>query len=194
MVLWQRGHHYCHRTRNDKEGRLSVYITPRALLILLHQPGRVLLNPQLFMSQRRSADGLNRFVGCIECFQPRDTSVKPEPASKKRKQCPRFAAAAESKKHTVEPNEGVNGLGDVEVKGEGGEGGEGCGEWRTRLHLRLEEEGEKEVEEEEKECAVVSYLPAPAPAPAPSPSPSPAPAPPAAPAPAPAPKRGGRRT
>ena len=94
------------------------------------------------MAQQRSAYGSNRFVGCIEYFQPRDTSVKPEPASKKRKQCPRFAA------------------GDVEVEGEGGEGGEGCGERRTRLHLRLEEEKEKEGEDEEKEGAVVSYLPA----------------------------------
>jgi hypothetical protein len=110
------------------------------------------------MAQQRSADGSNRFIGCIECFQPRDTSVKPEPASKKRKQFPRFAAVAESKKHTLEPNEEDNGSGDVEVEGEGGEGGEGCGERRTRLHLRLEEE--KEGEDEEKECAVVSNLPA----------------------------------
>jgi hypothetical protein len=92
------------------------------------------------MAQRRSADGSYRFEGCIECFQPRDTIVKPEPASKKRKQRPGFAAASENKNHTLEHKEADNGSGDVEaapaparerhmrIMGRGDNGGAVCAE------------------------------------------------------------------
>lgn len=123
------------------------------------------------MAQPRSADGSYHFVGCIACFQPRDTTVKPEPSSKKRKQPPWFAAAAESKKHTKLPKELDNGSGDVEAA---------SAPAPASAHVPYEEgeddEDKEESEEQEKEknedgggaeCVetngipIVSFLPAP---------------------------------